>query len=203
MFSSGWLTLGLQQLRSWNTKSITLVPGYQYMVDPELWHTDDIAGLIFHCSIKLSPTDTNVRLGRDQSRSMFAVLVVFFLCFFMLLEMHNANTRCWTTGVRERLVWSTFPGCASGRFCFLLWLPCSLFLGKSETKSREAIAGKEKGTGKWTLGRTEGESPHSMSDKEEAGVFWDGSVEHKCWQTETKKWDTVTFWSSFTAFPPP
>lgn len=23
-------------------------------------------------------------------------------------------------GGRERLVWSTFPGCASGRFCFLL-----------------------------------------------------------------------------------
>lgn len=106
--------------------------------------------------------------------------------------MHNASKGFWTTGERERLVWSIFPGCASGRLCFPLWPSYSPFLGKSETKSREAVAWKEKGTGKLTLGRTGGESPHSKSDKERCWSFWDGSVEHKIWQIETKKWDTDT-----------
>lgn len=68
-----------------------------------------------------------------------------------------------------------------------LWPPYSPFLGKSETKSRKAVAGKEKGTGKLTLGRTERESPHSRSDKDRSWSFGDGSVEHKLWQIETKK----------------
>lgn len=46
------------------------------------------------------------------------------------------------------------------------WPSYGPFLGKSETKSREAVAGKEKATGKLTLGRAGGERPHSVSDKE-------------------------------------
>lgn len=52
-----------------------------------------------------------------------------------------------------------------------LWPSYSPFLGKSETTSREAVAGKEKATGKLTLGRTEGERPHSLSDKEKPEVL--------------------------------
>lgn len=52
-----------------------------------------------------------------------------------------------------------------------LWPSYSPFLGKSETKSREAVAGKEKATGKLTLGRTEGERPHRMSDRERSRRF--------------------------------
>lgn len=83
---------------------------------------------------------------------------------------------------------------------FTPWPPHSPFLGKSETKPREAAAGRERRTGKLALGRREGGreggrevggqvqwSPHSMSDRERSRSFWDGSLEHTHRQTDTKR----------------
>lgn len=91
-----------------------------------------------------------------------------------------------------------------------LWPPYSPFLGKSETKSREAVAGREKGTGKLTLGRTAGASPHSMSDKGRSWsvlgwlsgtqVLADGNKKAR---HRHMPLHLVTFRSSFTTFPPP
>lgn len=88
-----------------------------------------------------------------------------------------------------------------------LWPSYSPFLGKSETKSREAVAGKEKATGKLTLGRTEGERPHSMSGKDRSHSFlgWHSGTQAlagtlmRCLMSS----HLVAFLSSFTAFSPP
>lgn len=91
-----------------------------------------------------------------------------------------------------------------------LWPSYSPFLGKSETKSREAVAGKEKATGKLTLGRTEGERPHSMRDKERSRSFsgWHGGTQALAGRLKKKRpglmsSHLVAFLSSFEAFPPP
>lgn len=90
-----------------------------------------------------------------------------------------------------------------------LWPPYSPFLGKPETKLRKAIAGKEKGTGKLTLGRSEGESPHSTSHKERSWSVWGWLSGTRVLTDRNKKVrhrrmpsHPVTFRSSFTAFRP-
>lgn len=103
--------------------------------------------------------------------------------------MHEANET--TAGGREReacLVY--FPRlCVRKGSVFCSAATARAFPGEVRDKiEKRLLRGSRGGTGKRTLGRTERESPHSMSDKgREAGVFGDGSVEHKCWQIETKQ----------------
>lgn len=64
-----------------------------------------------------------------------------------------------------------------------LWPPYSPFLGKSETKSREAIAGKEKGTGKLTLG-DRGREP-TQHERQRKKLECLGMAQ---WNTSTGRW---------------
>lgn len=66
---------------------------------------------------------------------------------------------------------------------FSPWPLQSPFLGKSETKPREAAAGRENRTGKLALGRREGDrlswSPHSKSERVRSWSIWDWEHIHK------------------------
>lgn len=92
---------------------------------------------------------------------------------------------------RMRDLMVCFPRlCIRKTVFFSPWPLQSPFLGKSETKSREAAAGRESRTGKLALRRREGDrlwwSPHSMSERERSWSVWDSSGEHTYKHIDTK-----------------
>lgn len=97
--------------------------------------------------------------------------------------------RCWTTGERERLVWAIFPGCASGRFCFLLCGHRIALSWGNPRQNRERLLQGRRRKRQINPGKDRGREP-TQHERQRSGVFGDGSVEHEYWQIETKKWDT-------------
>lgn len=99
------------------------------------------------------------------------------------MEDTNSQTRKDTVEKETNAEWGRgllvcFPRlCIRKAVFFTPWPPHSPFLGKSETKSREAAAGREQRTGKLALGRRKGgrgagiEEPTQHDWQKEAVIF--------------------------------
>lgn len=180
-------------------------------------HLIDIktAHLLLQCEIKVQYCASNMYFIRAHACSVFAGSVAaFWGCLCLFLNKWLFLDAQWKHEVLDNrregeacLVY--FPRLPVRKVLFsTLWPSYSPFLGKSETKSREAVAGKEKATGKWTLGRTEGECPHSK-ERSRSFLGWHGGTQALAGRLKKKvrrglmSSHLVAFLSSFTTFPPP
>lgn len=165
-----------------------------------LIYRKNTAHLLLRCEIKVQHCVSNMYFVQAHACSMSADSVAaFWGCLCLFLNKWLFLDAQWTHEVFDNrregeacLVY--FPRLRVRKVLFsTLWPTYSPFLGKSETESREAVAGKEKATGKLTLGRTEGERPHSASDKERSQSFlgWHSGAQALAGRfiKKKKKWD--------------